>query len=41
MQTFDTVEKLEEKICLLHEMVVAAEHIVVHTGAGISTAAGT
>ncbi len=34
------MEKLEEKVLLLHEMVVAAEHIVVHTGAGISTAAG-
>ncbi len=37
---FDSVEKLEEKVCLLQELVVAAQHIVVHTGAGISTAAG-
>ncbi len=37
---FDSVEKLEEKVCLLHELISAAQYIVVHTGAGISTAAG-
>ena len=37
---FDSMEKLEEKVSLLHEMVLAAQHVVVHTGAGVSTAAG-
>lgn len=40
-QTFDSMEKLEEKVSLLHEMILAAQHVVVHTGAGVSTAAGT
>ena len=39
-QEFDSADKLEEKVALLSEMISAAQHMVVHTGAGISTSAG-
>ena len=39
-QEIDPSEKLEEKISLLCEMLTSLQHVVVHTGAGISTAAG-
>lgn len=40
LQTFDTPAKLEEKVSILCDMLAASRHVVVHTGAGISTAAG-
>ena len=40
-QEFDPPDKLEEKVTLLSEMMSSAKHTVVHTGAGISTTAGT
>ena len=39
-QEIDPPDKLEEKISLLCEMLTSLQHVVVHTGAGISTAAG-
>lgn len=39
-EKFDTPEEVEEKASLLASWVKSAEHIVVHTGAGISTSAG-
>ena len=40
VQEFDSLEKLKEKVDILCEMLSACKHAVVHTGAGISTAAG-
>ncbi len=40
LQEFDPPEKLEEKVGLLCEMMSSARHLVVHTGAGVSTSAG-
>lgn len=39
-QEFDSPEKLSEKVRTLVELISSAQHVVVHTGAGISTAAG-
>ncbi|RUS82878.1 hypothetical protein EGW08_009343 [Elysia chlorotica] len=39
-ETFDDPQTLEEKIKSLTSMVKQSKHIVVHTGAGISTSAG-
>ena len=39
-KVFDGPAKLQEKVTALKEMMCAAEHTVVHTGAGISTSAG-
>lgn len=41
MQTFDPPDKLREKISLLCDLIRSSQHVVVHTGAGVSTAAGT
>ena len=40
LQKFDPPEKLSEKISLLCDMLSSSTHVVVHTGAGVSTAAG-
>ena len=40
MQEFDSPDKLTEKVRVLAELLLTAKHVVVHTGAGISTAAG-
>ena len=37
---FDSKQELDEKVSLLAEMIVCAKHVVVFTGAGISTATG-
>jgi len=39
-EKFDNAQIVEEKVELLAEWVRNAKHIVVHTGAGISTSAG-
>eukprot|EP00731_Ephydatia_muelleri_P018820 Em0011g860a len=39
-EVFDSPDKLREKVDLLCSLLKAAQHVVVHTGAGISTAAG-
>ena len=39
-QEFDPPDKLTEKVCSLVQMLSSAQHTVVHTGAGVSTAAG-
>lgn len=39
-QKFESEEKVEEKCALLAEWILTARHVVVHTGAGISTSAG-
>lgn len=39
-QEFDSPEKLEEKVVLLCQLLSSAQHVVVHTGAGVSTSAG-
>ena len=41
LQTFDPPDKLREKISVLCDMIRSSQHMVVHTGAGVSTAAGT
>ena len=40
-QEFDAPDKLEEKVRVLVELLSSAKYVVVHTGAGISTSAGT
>ena len=40
LQRYDSVETLRLKCGLLADWIQAARHVVVHTGAGISTAAG-
>jgi len=40
LQRYDSVETLRLKCGLLAEWIQGARHVVVHTGAGISTAAG-
>ena len=40
-QEFDAPDKLEEKVQVLVELLSSAKYVVVHTGAGISTSAGT
>ena len=40
MQEFDSPDKLTEKVRVLVELLSTAKYVVVHTGAGISTAAG-
>ena len=37
---FDSKQELDEKVSLLAEMIVCANHVVFFTGAGISTATG-
>ncbi|XP_065912939.1 NAD-dependent protein deacylase sirtuin-6-like isoform X3 [Dysidea avara] len=39
-EQFDTLDKVHEKLDVLCSMIREAKHIVVHTGAGISTSAG-
>ena len=39
-ERFDTAEEVDRKVELLAEYVKESRHIVVHTGAGISTSAG-
>lgn len=39
-QEFDDAETVEDKCAQLAAMILAAKHVVVHTGAGISTQAG-
>lgn len=39
-EKFDTLEKFNKKCELLAQLISGAKHIVVHTGAGISTSAG-
>ncbi|CAI8042501.1 NAD-dependent protein deacetylase Sirt6 [Geodia barretti] len=39
-EEFDSPDKLTEKVRVLAELLSTAKHVVVHTGAGISTAAG-
>ena len=41
LQSFDPPDKLKEKISVLCDLIRSSQHVVVHTGAGISTAAGT
>ncbi|MCG8623223.1 MAG: hypothetical protein MJE68_14670, partial [Proteobacteria bacterium] len=41
LQTFDPPDKLREKISVLYDLIRSSKHMVVHTGAGVSTAAGT
>ena len=40
LQTFDPPDKLREKISVLCDFIRSSQHMVVHTGAGVSTAAG-
>lgn len=37
---FDDAVAVDEKCAQLADMILAAKHVVVHTGAGISTQAG-
>ncbi|XP_034833617.1 NAD-dependent protein deacetylase Sirt6 [Maniola hyperantus] len=39
-EKFDSIEKLNEKCGILAELIKTSKHVVVHTGAGISTSAG-
>ena len=39
-EKFDSVSEVEEKVAKFADLVTSAKHIVVHTGAGISTSAG-
>ena len=41
LQTFDPPDKLREKISVLCDLIRSSQHMIVHTGAGVSTAAGT
>lgn len=40
VQKFDNEELVNEKCAILAQWIAAAKHVVVHTGAGISTSAG-
>ena len=40
-QVFDPPDKVEEKAAVLCDLLSSSQHVVVHTGAGVSTAAGT
>lgn len=40
LQKFDTLEKFNQKCEVLAQMIDESKHVVVHTGAGISTSAG-
>lgn len=40
IQLFDSAEVMEEKAATLARWLTEAKHVVVHTGAGVSTAAG-
>lgn len=40
MQVFDDESTVEQKVEKLVEWIKAAKHVVIHTGAGISTSAG-
>lgn len=37
---FDDEKTINEKCALLAQMILSSKHVVVHTGAGISTSAG-
>lgn len=39
-QVFDDEKTVDDKCAKLAEMILASKHVVVHTGAGISTSAG-
>ena len=39
-EKYDTAEVVEEKVRQLASLVAQSSHFVVHTGAGVSTAAG-
>lgn len=39
-QKFETEDKVDQKCSMLAEWILNSKHIVVHTGAGISTSAG-
>lgn len=39
-QVFDDAEAVETKCAQLADMILGSKHVVVHTGAGISTQAG-
>ncbi len=39
-EIFDSEEILDEKVTLLKDLILKAEHFVIFTGAGISTSAG-
>lgn len=40
MQKFEASESVEQKCTTLTEWILNARHVVIHTGAGISTSAG-
>lgn len=40
IKRFDNEEVVTEKCASLAQMILAAKHVVVHTGAGISTSVG-
>jgi len=40
LQKFDSPEELKAKVETLAQLVKESEYFVVHTGAGVSTAAG-
>lgn len=39
-EIFDTEEEINRKVELLVDLFLSSKHIVVHTGAGISTSSG-